>query len=186
MSDRALKKATELVKQFLNRMPGPERSAPDEHDIRMATEGMLRGEPWRAKETLQLAIKTTTRNFWKTPGGIFGEWMVGTGNHCTPFSTSTTVKHRMTDEEAEGIMKFLRLNAEAILFPIENEDVAVKRVRRVRRLPKEEECRVHVDEGMAVDEDGWPLTGDDHEPNEYGQQQRAAHDPYEPLHDEES
>ncbi len=34
MSDRALKKATELVGQFLNRMPGPERQAPNEAEIR--------------------------------------------------------------------------------------------------------------------------------------------------------
>jgi len=52
MSDRALKKATELVSQFLNRVPGPERQAPNEAEIRTATDSLLRGAPYAAAEVL--------------------------------------------------------------------------------------------------------------------------------------
>ena len=53
MSDRALKKATELVGQFLNRMPGPERQAPNEAEIRMDSASQtLPGRTDSASQTL--------------------------------------------------------------------------------------------------------------------------------------
>lgn len=169
MSDRALKKATELVAQFLNRMPGPERSAPDEQEIRMATDHLLRGAPYAAVEVLQQPIRIASLNRWKESEGVFWEWMVATGNHCAAFSVSTTVSRRMTDEELNSVVGFLRENAEAILFPIENEEEVGEegpalRVRRVHKPPVKP-----LDQGTG----------------KYGRQQRAAYDPYEPLHEEE-
>lgn len=200
MSDRALKKATELVGQFLNRMPGPERQAPNEAEIRMATDTLLRGAPYAAENILQQPIKIAHPKRWKESGGVFWDWMAATGNDCVSYSTSSEVVRRMTDEELDSVMVFLRVNAEAILFPIENDDVAVKRVRRVPAQPPKE-CHVHADEGMEVDEDGWPTTSDDYEDyddcyhspfpsmtpvdqgtGKYGRQQRTASDT---LHDEE-
>lgn len=139
MSDRALKKATELVSQFLNRIPGPERQAPNEAEIRMATDSLLRGAPYAAAEVLQQPIKITYQKRWKESGGVFWDWMAATGNDCVSYSTSTEVMRRMTEEELNSVMDFLRVNAEAILFPIENEDVAVKRVRRVTAATLHEE-----------------------------------------------